>query len=446
MPGINSIGLPRRAVSRLLFAGDDVLHLVAGTLLAREPHVRDAELVGVLDLLAQLGGGRCHVGGDATGTQRVGDGVGLGTLAFVPHCNEHTRRGHAVGVSAGRMQHVADQSAQADGQTHARVLAVALGGEIVVTSAGADGAEGCGAVEEGLVHGTGVVVQAAGDLKIRDDGARADSGGLIDDHGQRVQTLAGQRVCLGVGGDAVPGSKGVELLGQLGAVDGGQLGQLKAGLRLALARAAGLDEQLGHLVGTDLVELVDLTQHALDVVKAQATVEAFGKLAVVRMHSRLGQAELAQAFQRGDHDQRQFHLVVVRQIAVADHIDVGLDELAETALLRALATPHLLDLPTLERECEIARMLDHVPAQRHGQIEVQAEPLLNRSVGFVADILQTTQQINLFAGLALLQQRSPSFHGSCLDAEEAIELEYFTERVDDTLLHNTFRGEPLWKS
>ena len=242
------------------------------------------------------------------------------------------------------------------------------------------------------------------------------------------------------------GREFVEFFGEFGAVGGGELGQLEAGAGLRVSGTAGLDEQLGHFVGADLVELVDLTQHAFDIVESKATVEAFGKLAVVRMHGRLGQAELAQALQCGDHDQRQLHLVVVRQVAVADHVDIGLDELAEATLLRALAAPDLLDLPTLEREREIAGMLDHIPAQRHGEIEMQAEPFLNRCVGFVADILQTAQQVDLFAGLALFQQRSPSFHGSCLDAEEAVELEYFTERVDNTLLHNTFRGEPLWKS
>ena len=71
------------------------------------------------------------------------------------------------------------------------------------------------------------------------------------------------------------------------------------------------------------------------------------------MHGGLGQAVCAQLFQGGNHDQRQLHLIVVRQVAGADHVDIGLHELTETALLRTLATPHLLNLPTLEGKGEV---------------------------------------------------------------------------------------------
>ena len=164
------------------------------------------------------------------------------------------------------------------------------------------------------------------------------------------------------------------------------------------------------------------------------------------MHGGLRQTELTQTFQCGHHDQRQFDLVMVGQIAIADHVDVGLHELAEAAFLRTLATPHLLNLPALERERQRTRVLDHIPAQRHGQIEMQAQTLFNRSVGFMTDLLQTAQQVNLLAGLAFFQQRSAGFHRSRLNADEAVELKNLTKRIDNTLLHNTFRGEPLWKS
>ena len=91
-------------------------------------------------------------------------------------------------------------------------------------------------------------------------------------------------------------------------------------------------------------------------------------------------------------------------------------------------------------------MLDHIPAQRHGQIEVQTQPVIDRRVGFVSDLLKTAQQVNLLAGLAFLEQAGTLLNSTGFNAYEAIELEYITERVDDTLLHNTFRGEPLWKS
>ena len=84
------------------------------------------------------------------------------------------------------------------------------------------------------------------------------------------------------------GAQCVELVGQFLAVGGGQLGQFEAGTGLGFVGAAAFDEQLGHLIGADLVELVDLTQHAFDICKAQTTVEAFGEFAVVRMHGAFG--------------------------------------------------------------------------------------------------------------------------------------------------------------
>ena len=238
----------------------------------------------------------------------------------------------------------------------------------------------------------------------------------------------------------------IELSGKLGTVGGGELGQFEAGARLCLGGAAGLGEQSGHLIGTDLVELVDLAQHAFDVRQAKATVEPLRQLAIIGVHGGLGEAIRAQLFQCGDHDQRQFHFIVVGQVAGADHVDVGLHELAEAAFLRTLATPHLLNLPALERERQRTRVLDHIPAQRHGQIEMQAQTLFNRSVGFMTDLLQTAQQVNLLAGLAFFQQRSAGFHRSRLNADEAVELKNLTKRIDNTLLHNTFGGEPLRES
>ena len=91
-------------------------------------------------------------------------------------------------------------------------------------------------------------------------------------------------------------------------------------------------------------------------------------------------------------------------------------------------------------------MFDDITAQRNSQIEVQTKAVLNRSVGLVSDFLKTAQQVNLLAGLAFLEQAGTLLNSTSFNANEAIELEYITERVDNTLLHNTFRGEPLWKS
>ena len=91
-------------------------------------------------------------------------------------------------------------------------------------------------------------------------------------------------------------------------------------------------------------------------------------------------------------------------------------------------------------------MFDDIAAQRNGQIEVQTKTVLNRSVGFMSDLLETAQQVYLLAGLAFLEQAGTLLNRTGFNAYETIQLEYVTERVNDTLLHNTLRGEPLWKS
>ena len=281
-------------------------------LVCGEPHVRNAELVGILDLLAELGRGRSHVSGDATGAQLVGDQVGRGTVLLVPHGHEHGSRRHTIRVGTGGVQHVRNQAGQADGQAHTRVLLAALRCEVVVTTSGADGSErGC-TVKERLIHGTGVVIQAAGDLQIRNHGARANTSGLVNNHRQRVKTLTCERIRLGIIGDVVLLAQRVELAGQLRTISGGELRELKARTSLILVGSATFHQQLGHFVGTDFVELVDLTKHAFDVVQAQTTVETFGELAVVRMHGGLRQTELAQTFQSRYHDQRQLNLIMIR--------------------------------------------------------------------------------------------------------------------------------------
>ena len=55
------------------------------------------------------------------------------------------------------------------------------------------------------------------------------------------------------------------------------------------------------------------------------------------------------------HDEGDLDVVVERQGAVTNDIDIGLDELAEAPLLRTLAAPDLLDLVALEREGEQPR-------------------------------------------------------------------------------------------
>ena len=62
------------------------------------------------------------------------------------------------------------------------------------------------------------------------------------------------------------------------------------------------------------------------------------------------------------------------QGAVADDVDIDLVELAEAALLGALAPPDLLDLVALEGEVQDPGVVQDVAGEGDGQVEVEAEP------------------------------------------------------------------------
>ena len=155
------------------------------------------------------------------------------------------------------------------------------------------------------------------------------------------------------------------------------------------------------------------------------------------MHGSLGQAEGPQLLQGAQHDQGDLDLVVVGQFPVADHIYIGLDELPKASLLGALPTPDLLDLPALEGEGQIVAVLHHVAAQRHGQVKMQAQPALHRHILFLPQVLKTGKQVDLLAGLPLLEQAGSLFYGPGLNADVAVQFEDLAERVGDALLHHS---------
>ena len=148
-----------------------------------------------------------------------------------------------------------------------------------------------------------------------------------------------------------------------GCILGADLSQLQGG-RGSLRARTGLGlKLLGHALGTNLLQLVDGAQHGRGVGQAQAQVEALGQLAVIHAQLEVGNRQLRQ---RIDNDQREGHVVAERQLAVANHVNICLGELAGAALLRALATPDLLNLVTREREVQVAGVLHHVAGERHG--------------------------------------------------------------------------------
>ncbi len=122
----------------------------------------------------------------------------------------------------------------------------------------------------------------------------------------------------------------------------------------------------------------------------------------------------------------------------ADDVHIGLDELAEAAILGALTAPHLLDLVSLEREVQLARVLQHVSRQRDGEIEVQSE----LGVLGIAS-LEAVEQIDLLGGFPLAQKLIEWFDGTRLDSREPVQLERLAQGVQNALLDDSAVGQPL---
>jgi hypothetical protein len=130
---------------------------------------------------------------------------------------------------------------------------------------------------------------------------------------------------------------------------------------------------------------------------------------------------------------------VERQRVAVHHVDVGLQELAVPALLRALAAPHLLDLVPAERELQLAGVLQHEAGERHGQVEVQPQ----RVVAATTLFLQALEQVHLFRGLALAQKLVERLHRTRLERREAVQLEGGPDFVQDVLLDHPLGRQPL---
>ena len=73
------------------------------------------------------------------------------------------------------------------------------------------------------------------------------------------------------------------------------------------------------------------------------------------------------------------------QLAVADHIDIGLIELPEAASLGTLAAVDLADLIAAEGEAQLIIVQRHVLGQRHRQVEPQGQ--VGVALGEAVDLL-----------------------------------------------------------
>ena len=204
--------------------------------------------------------------------------------------------------------------------------------------------------------------------------------------------------------------------------------------------SAELGQRAGDPAGADLVELVDRAEHLARVVDAEPAVEPLGQPAVVGVHPDRRHRQRRQGF--GD-DDRELGLVVRRQRPVGDDVDVGLGELPVAALLRPLTPPGLLDLVAPQREGQLAGVLEHVPRERHGEVEVQPEP----GVGGVVVIgLQPAEDVDLLGRVALAQQLVQRLDRAGLDRHEPVQLEGPPHRVEQLLLDQPLVRQPFGKT
>ena len=150
-----------------------------------------------------------------------------------------------------------------------------------------------------------------------------------------------------------------------------------------------------------------------------------------------------QGAERLVHDEGDLDVVVERQGAVTDDVDIGLDELAEASLLGPFPAPDLLDLVALEGEGQQPGVVDDVAGEGDGQVEVESQLLARIRLGLGGIGLQAAEQVDLLGGLPLLRQLAQWLDGAGLDAAEAVELEGAAQDVDEVLLDDVARGEPL---
>ncbi|MPM52234.1 hypothetical protein SDC9_98991 [bioreactor metagenome] len=213
-------------------------------------------------------------------------------------------------------------------------------------------------------------------------------------------------------------------------------------LRRLVGRQADLLHQgPGDGIGADLVVLVDPLQHRGGVLDPEPAVEALRELAVVHVqHDRRDPQIDVQLLERIEGDQRDLHVVVVGQGALPDDVDVGLEELAVPPLLGPLAAPHLLHLVAAEREDEVPGVLEHVPGEGHGQIEVQPEVV---AVSALVEALETPDDVDLLVDLPLAGQLVHRLDGPGLDRREPVQLEGRGEDLQRMELDHPFGREEL---
>ena len=288
--------------------------------------------------------------------------------------------------------------------------------------------------QNSLIHGAGVVVQTASNRQVSQHLTRRTAGCLLNDLSQLSKTLIQQLVL-----HRILRGKRTHLLHKRSILSA-DLRQLQGGSGSIRARTSLSLQLLSHTLSADLLQLVNRTQNSRSISQTQAQVETLSQLAVIHTQLELRNRQLRQ---RINNNQRQGHVVTERQLAVANHVNISLSELAGTTLLRTLTTPHLLNLVTREREIQVTGVLHHVTGKRHGQVKVQSQLFLSlRSLV----LLQARNCVNFLVNLTLAQQLLNSLYRTSLNRGETVQLKSLTQSVQNMILNQPLSRKILGKT
>jgi len=257
--------------------------------------------------------------------------------------------------------------------------------------------------QHGFVHRAGVVIQAARDGEIQairlfrhaqrldqlQHLAQLGHTGTQGVGGRRIRLQRrqmGQRIVMSVGSHSHEGQDAFHLVRRDGEF--------------------GADQRIAHVIGAALVQLVHFAQHrqlALALGHAQHLEEAAQQFAIVELHGEIADAQLGE---HGVDDRQHFSVITDVQRILADHVDVALVELAETAPLRTFAAVDPLHLVAAEREGQLMFVLGHVSGQRHGEIETQRH-FRQRGVAGLRGIGQHTGGLHESSNTGVSTGRNP---------------------------------------
>ena len=143
-------------------------------------------------------------------------------------------------------------------------------------------------------------------------------------------------------------------------------------------------------------------------------------------------------------------LDLAEQRARADDVDVALVEFAVAPLLRAVGTPHGLDLVAFEGEGQLALVLHDIAGE--GDRQVVAQPLLadarrlahlvvRESGGVVARVENLEEELVALVAV-FAQQRREVLHRRGLERRKAVGAEHRADRIENVVAaHHLHGGE-----